>query len=142
MKSASSPLLKAIGARLVAAYSAAGVTCPWSVNPDPARALPYGVLGSDTENDAFSSKTTEGASMTHTLRIYSNSDAQARSLANIAIADLTDRSNPLTLESDGETDFYQGGRVVLEMNQIIQDRDDRGDIYGAAIRFRFWIGQS
>ncbi len=142
MKSASSPLLRAIGSRLNAAYAAAGEVCPWSVNPSPTRALPYGVLGNDTENAAFSTKTTEGGIMTHTLRIYTNSDSQARRLANIAIADLTDRANPLTIESDGETDFYQAGRVVLEMNNVIPERDQRGDIYGAAIRFRFWIGQT
>lgn len=142
MKSASSPLLKAIGAKLVAAYAAASETCPWSVNPSPGKALPFGVLGDDTENAAFSTKNTDGGVLTHTLRIYSNSDAEARRLANIAIAALTDRTSPLTLASDGETDFYQAGRTILEMNTPLKERDERGDIYSQALRFRFFIGQT
>lgn len=142
MRSASSPLLRAIGARLNAAYATAGVTCTWSVNPNPTKALPYGVLGSDTETDSFASKLTDGVSMTHTLRIYSRTSAEARRLADIAIANLTDRDSPISLTSDDDdTTFYMAGRVRLEMNEIVEDRDERGDIYGAAIRFRFTIGQ-
>lgn len=143
MNSASSPLLRAIGARLAAAYTAAGETCPWSVNPNPAKALPYGVLGMGTETDAFSTKTCDGSVMTHTLRIFSRQDSEARRLASIAIAALTDRDAPLTIVPDegDTTPFYQAGRVRLEMNEILPDRDERGDIYGAAIRFRFFIGQ-
>lgn len=144
MRPSSAPLLRAIGARLAAAYTAAGVTCPWSVNPNPAKSLPYGVLGMDTENDGFSTKTTDGSVMTHTLRIYSRQAAEARRLADIAIADITDRARPLQLVAvhPGDvTKYYQTGRARLEMNEIIPDRDERGDIYGAAIRFRFIIGQ-
>lgn len=143
MTPASSPLLRAIGIRLVAAFAAAGETCPWSVNPSAKRSMPYGVLGSDTETAGFSTKTCDGSIMTHTLRIYSKSDALSRRLARIAIKDLTDRDNPLTIEDidDGDTVFYQANRTILEMNEIIQDRDESGDIFGAAIRFRFLIGQ-
>ena len=142
MRPAALPLQRAIGDRLTAAYAAAGEVCPWSVNPSPTRPLPYGVLGVDTETDGFSTKTTEGSVMTHTLRIYSNSEAQAKRLAAIAIADLTDRSNPVTIEADEGTVFYQASRTVLELNEVIRERSERGDTYGAAIRFRFWIGQT
>lgn len=143
MRSASDPLLRAIGARLVAAYTAAAVTCPWSVNPNPAKAMPYGVLGSDTEVDSFSTKTTDGGVLTHTLRIFSRSAEEARRLADIAIAAITDRTQPLTFTAAAgiTTTFYSASRVRLEMNEIIEDRDERGDIYGAAVRFRFTIGQ-
>jgi hypothetical protein len=141
MKPASAALLRAIGDRLTAAYAAAAVTCPWSVNPAAGKALPYGVLGNDTENDAFSTKSTEGGVLTHTLRIYAKSDGEARRLASIAIADLTDRTNRLTFDADGTTSFYQASRTVLELNQVIAERTERGDIYGAVIRFRFLIGQ-
>lgn len=135
MKSASSALLKAIGERLESAFVAASEVCPWSVAPNPNKPLPYGVLGADTEHDGFSTKNTYGSVITHTLRIYSESDAKTRQLASIAIEAITD--NPLVFESD----FYQAGKVRLEMNQVIKERDERGDIYGAAIRFRFLIGQ-
>ena len=138
MKSASSPLLKTIGARLSAVF---GSDVPFVVNPSPTRPLPYGVLGSDTETDAFSTKNTDGSVITHTLRIYSNFDAKAREYASLAIDELTDRTRPLIFSDVSGTTFYSAGRVHLELNEIIEDRDERGDIYGAAIRFRFWIGQ-
>lgn len=141
MRSASQPFLKAIGARLNAAYTAAGETCPWSVNPSAGRALPYGVLGTGTENDAFSTKTTSGSAMTHTLRIYSNSRTEASRLADIAIADLTDRTRPLTFASVSGTDFYQASKVGLDMNEVIRDPEANGDVYGAAIRLRILVGQ-
>lgn len=145
MRSATVPLLRALGARLTAAYAAAGVTCPWSTNPGPVSSMPYGVLGSDTETDVFSTKTTDGGELTHTLRIYSRSMAEARRLADIAIVDITDRDNYLDLEAahaGDTTSYYQADRTRLEMNEIIPERDEReGDVFGAAIRFRFLIGQ-
>lgn len=135
-ESASLPLLRAIGTRVTAAMSAEGQNCPFSTNPNPKKPLPYGVLGTDTENDGFSSKDDRGAVMTHTIRIYSPSESQARTLAAIAIKYMMDDSNRLTLESP----YYLAGRVGLDLNEVIPERDERGDRFGALIRFRFLIG--
>lgn len=141
MKPASNALKKSMGQRLTAAYAAAGKTCGWSVNPDPLQSMPYGVLGNDSDNGNFGSKDTHGGLLTHTLRIYSISDAEARELASIAIADIMDEAKPLQFEPDGNTVFYQAGRVQLELFEVLPEIDDRGARFGAAIRFRLFIGQ-
>jgi len=131
-------LMRAIGARLIAAYTEASETCPWSVNPAKGKDFPYGVLGVGTENDGFSSKNTDGAEATHTLRIYAATDKKARELAAIAIEDIMDDTNRLSLAAP----FYQCGPAGLDLNEIVKDNDERGEHYGALIRFRFKIGQT
>ena len=138
MRAASLPLLLALAERLNQRF---GDTLPFTVNPNPERELPFGALGSKTETDGFSTKKIPGSVVTHTIRIYSHSYEQTERFASDAIEEITDPSNPIIFPDDEGVSFYNAGRVVLELNDIIQDRDERGDIYGAAIRFRFWIGQ-
>lgn len=138
MKTVSNPLKNAIGERLKTTFADNLV---FVVNPSPTRTLPFGVLGNTMGTDAFSTKHCDGEVMTQTIIIWSHKESQAREFASTAIDALTDRDNPISIAAIGETIFYQSGRARLELNEIIQDRDERGDLYGAVFRLRYWIGQ-
>jgi hypothetical protein len=128
MTSADLPVQKALFARL------STMTLPWTTNPTPTEPLPYGILGMSTETDtALRTKTTSGSELTHTVRIYSTSQTQAKQLAATTIALVM--ATPLTLEGN----LAQVGSTRLDISQIINDRTPQGDIYSAVIRFRFKV---
>jgi hypothetical protein len=132
MRSAALPLQKALHATLTAAF--AGESCPWRVNHDPKQALPYGVIGSDTETE-WRTKVTDGSSLTHTLRIFSKHMVECKRLAGIAIEAVT--AGVLALEDE----HYMAERPSLELFDVIVEREPSGDIYGAVLVFRFMVSQ-
>jgi hypothetical protein len=114
-------------------YLLSGMDLSWSINPTD-ESMPYGVFVSTTETDAFRSKTMQGSENTFTLRIYSASQIEARQLAADTIALIT--AAPLNLEGN----HFAVGKVRLDINQTVNDRTERGDVFSSVLRFRLKVG--
>jgi hypothetical protein len=120
---------KAIQDAIYDALTAAGVTA--LVDPAETDAFPYTVFGGGTFNTGpATTKTTEGADVTHTLISWAGDPDTAMSNASTGLAALTDRDAPLTITGYTLVDVFPdfGGELMRDgdMGAAQPDADRAG----------------
>ena len=134
MTDASLPLQAAIVAALRTALTTAGYSSVNSrvlVNPAPTDAMPYIVFDGETGVE-FPTKTTEGMECNVSLTAWDDNLVDAKTLGQVAIAALTDRTAPLTVS--GFAVAYYG----LDFRDAPQRFENPPETYwGIPFRVRF-----
>lgn len=117
--------------------NAAGITA--LVDPDDSDTLPYTVFGDATFiTGPMTTKTTEGAELTHSLVSWATNPDTAQANASTGLATLTDRDVAWTVTG------YEVNQVFPDFGgPIIKDDTQPNETYwGVPYRVRIWLTQT